>query len=170
MADNNVKAYQELVDSSQQALRVLKLDFDNLQQQNDIVLHKLDSVRNELKIKPKQINTAATQTQSLIVNKQKETGDQIVVKDTTYTDSIKYNDLTTVYYTITNDSIDIGLNIQNEQYLFIHRHRQYKNKKSFFKRLFTFDFKKETVYKYDIVNTNDLIQTKDIRVIESIEK
>lgn len=170
MADNNVKAYQELVDSSQQALRVLKLDFDNLQQQNDIVLHKLDSVRNELKIKPKQINTAATQTQSLIVNKQKETGDQIVVKDTTYTDSIKYNDLTTVYYTITNDSIDIGLNIQNEQYLFIHRRRQYKNKKSFFKRLFTFDFKKETVYKYDIVNTNDLIQTKDIRVIESIEK
>ena len=76
------------------------------------------------------------------------------------------NDLTTVYYTITNDSISIGLDIRNTQYLYTFVDRHYKNKKSFIKRLFTFDFKKVNSYKYEIVNTNDLINTDDVRVIE----
>ena len=44
------------------------------------------------------------------------------------------------------------------------------NKKNFIKRLFTLDFKKIDVYKYNIVNTNNLIQTSDVRVIEAIDK
>ena len=43
---------------------------------------------------------------------------------------------------------------------------KYKNKKNFFKRLFTLDFKKITKYKYKIVNTNELLKGEDIRIIE----
>jgi len=90
-----------------------------------------------------------------------------VLKDTIYTDSIKYNDQTTVHYSIGTDSIAIKLDVNNTQYFYIYNTREYKNKKNFFKRLFTLDFKKVNKYKYKIVNTNDLFNVTDVRVVES---
>ena len=169
MAQNNIEAYQGSLQESWQANNVLKLDMETLSQQNDELIQKIDSVRKELKIKDKLLNTAATQKQVIYVNVQKEVqGDLVeILKDTTYTDSIKPNDLTTVYYTIGADTVNIGLDIKNTQYLYIYSKKEYKNKKKFLKRLFTFDFKKVRKYKYEIVNTNDLINTADVRVIET---
>ena len=166
-AQNNIEAYQELYNDSQQASNVLKLTVEQLQNSKDSILHKLDNVRKELKIKPKQIHTAATQTQVLNVIGSKGVGGNIIVKDSIYTDSILYNPLTKVKYTIGNDTVSIAIDLQNEQYLYVYTKREYKNKKNFFKRLFTLDFKKVTKYKYDIVNTNDLLKSKDIRIVET---
>ena len=166
-AQNNIEAYQELLIDSQQASNVLKLTVEQLQNSKDSVLHKLDSVRKELKIKPKQIHTAATQTQVLNVIGSKGVGGNIIVKDSIYTDSILYNPLTKVKYTIGNDTVNIAIDLRNEQYLYVYTKREYKNKKNFFKRLFTLDFKKVTKYKYNIVNTNDLLKSKDVRIVES---
>lgn len=143
-----------------------------LGQQNDKLLKQLDSVRDELNIKSKLLSTAATQKQTIYVNASKPIqGDIIeILKDTTYTDSLKYNDLTTVKYTIGRDTVNIGLDVKNTQYLYIFTSREYKNKKSFLKRIFTFDFKKVNKYRYQIHNTNDLLNTSDVRVIESSEK
>ena len=172
MAQNNIEAYQGSLAGSQQANNVLKMDFETLQYQNDIALQKLDSVRKELNIKTKQLRTAATQTQTLHVNESKGVrGDLVeILKDTVYNDSIKYNDLTTVYYTIGKDTVRVGIDLENTQYLYISSKREYKNKKSFLKRLFTFDFKKVTKYKYEIVNTNDLLKGEDIRIVEATDK
>ena len=168
LAQNNIEAYQGVVNDSQQANNVLKLSIDELQSYNDKLLHNIDSVREELKIKDKQLSTAATQTQVIIVNDQKEVeGDLVeILKDTTYTDSIKYNPLTTVRYTIGRDTVNIGLDIKNTQYLFVYNTREYKNKKSFFKRLFTLDFKKINRTQYKIENSNDVIKTDSVRVVE----
>ena len=168
MAQNNIEAYQGSLQGSQQANNVLKLTIDDLQNQNDNLVNKIDSVRKELKIKDKQLSNAATQTQIINVNQGKEVvGDIItILKDSIYKDSINFNDLTTVYYTIGKDTVNIGLDINNTQYLYLYTDRQYKNKKSFIKRLFTFDFKKLTRSKYKIVNTNDLIKVDSVRVIE----
>ena len=166
-AQNNIEAYQGLLSDSQQASNVLKLTVEQLQNSKDSILHKLDSVRKELKIKPKQIHTAATQTQVLNVIGSKGGGGNIIVKDSIYTDSILYNPLTKVKYTIGNDTVNIAIDLRNEQYLYVYTKREYKNKKNFFKRLFTLDFKKVTKYKYDIVNTNDLLKSKDVRIVES---
>lgn len=166
-AQNNIEAYQGLLSDSQQASNVLKLTVEQLQNSKDSVLHKLDSVRNELKIKPKQLHTAATQTQVLNVIGSKGVGGNIIVKDSIYTDSILYNPLTKVKYTIGNDTVNIAIDLRNEQYLYVYTKREYKNKKNFFKRLFTLDFKKVTKYKYNIVNTNDLLKSKDVRIVES---
>lgn len=172
MAQNNIEAYQGLLDSSQQANNVLKLDIKDLKNQNDVTLHKLDSVREKLKIKAKTVNTAATQTQTIDVIQSKGVGGDIIsiLKDTVYQDSINYNDLTTVYYTIGKDTVSVGLKFQNDQYLYIYTTKEYKNKKSFIKRLFTFDFKKITKTTYKIHNTNDLIKTDSVRVVEAISK
>ena len=166
-AQNNIEAYQGLLSDSQQASNVLKLTVEQLQNSKDSILHKLDSVRKELKIKPKQIHTAATQTQVLNVIGSKGVGGNIIVKDSIYTDSILYNPLTKVKYTIGNDTVNIAIDLRNEQYLYVYTKREYKNKKNFFKRLFTLDFKKVTKYKYNIVNTNDLLKSKDVRIVES---
>lgn len=172
MAQNNIEAYQGLLDSSQQANNVLRLDIKELERQNDITLHKLDSIRNKLKLKSKSILTAATQSQVLNVNDSKGVGGDLVtiLKDTTYTDSLKYNDLTTVYYTIGRDTVNIGLDIQNEQYLYIYTTKEYKNKKNFIKRLFTWDWKKVEKHKYVNYNTNELLKSNNIRIVESTTK
>lgn len=167
MSQNNVEAYWELYNDSQQASNVLKLTVEQLQNSKDSVIQKLDSVRKELKIKPKQIKTAATQTQVINVIKSKGVKGDILVKDTIYTDSIQYNPLTTVHYTIGKDTVSIGLNVENTQYLYIYTTKEYKNKKNFIKRLFTLDFKKVKKYKYKIVNTNDLLKNDDVRIVES---
>ena len=172
VAQNNIEAYQGSLEGSQQANNVLKLTVDDLQNYNDKLVHQLDSVREKLNIKPKQVTMAATQTQVVDVNDGKGVGGDltVILKDTTYSDSIKYNDLTTVYYTIGKDTVNLGLKLQNTQYLYTFTERVYKNKKSFLKRLFTLDFKKVNKYKYHIENTNDILNTSDVRVIEMISK
>lgn len=173
MAQNNIEAYQGLLDSSQQANNVLRLDIKDLKNQNDIALHKLDSIRNKLKIKAKTVETAATQSQVLTVNDSKGVGGDltVILKDSTYTDSLLYNPLTKVYYTIGKDTVNIALDVQNEQYLYIYNDRQYKNpNKNFIQRLFTWDWKKVTKTKYNVYNTNDLIKTGDVRIVEATSK
>ncbi len=168
IAQNNIEAYQGALNGSQQAYNVLKLDMTKLSEQNDALIHRLDSVRKELKIKSSELSTAATQTQTIYVNKSKGVqGDIIeILKDTVYTDSLQYNDLTKIHYSIGKDSVNIALDFENTQYLYVYKHKEYKNKKKFLKRLFTLDFKKVFKYKYDIVNTNDLLKEDDIRIIE----
>lgn len=166
-AQNNIEAYQGSLQGSQQANNVLQLTVDELQNQNDILVQRIDSVRDKLKIKPKQLHTAATQTQVINVNYSNEIKDSaITVKDSIYSDILKLNDLTTITYTITKDSINVGLDIANTQYLYVFTDRHYKNKKNFLWRLFTLDFKKVNSYRYQIINTNDIIKTDSVRVIE----
>lgn len=168
-AQNNIEAYQDMINNSDSVNSVLQMDLKNLQNSNDKLIQQIDSVRKQNKIKKTSLTSAATQTQAIIVNKSKEiTGKDLItiLKDTTYIDSIQYNKYTTVYYTIGKDTVNIGLNLKNTQYLYTYKQKEYKNKKNFFKRLFTLDFKKVTRYKYKIINTNDLLKTSDVRIIE----
>ena len=168
IAQNNIEAYQGSLNDSQQANNVLKLDMNKLSEQNDKLIQQIDSVRKINKIKSDNLHTAATQTQTIYVNNSKGVrGDIIeILKDTVYTDTLQYNNLTKVYYSIGTDSVNIALDVKNTQYLYIFKTREYKNKKNFFKRLFTLDFKKVDRYKYKIVNTNDLLKEDSVRIIE----
>ena len=174
MAQNNIEAYQGILNGSQQANNVLKLDMSQLRNINDSLIQKIDSVREYLKLKSKVIKTTATQTQTIYVTASKGVRGQDIIKtiqrDTVYKDTIQINPLTKVNYTIGKDTVSVNLDIKNQQFLYVYKHRQYKNKKSFIKRLFTLDFKKVDMYKYQIVNTNDIIKTSDVRVIEAIDK
>ena len=143
---------------------------NKLKEYNDKLIQQIDSIRKQNKIKSKELQVAATQKQILDVNKSKGVGGDIItiIKDSTYNDSIQYNNLTKIYYTIGKDSVNVRLKLNNTQYLYIYKHKEYKNKKNFFQRLFTFDWKKKYVYKYKIHNTNDLLKEDSVRVIESI--
>ena len=169
MAKNNVETYQEMLSDSQQANGVLRLQVEDLKNSKDTVIQNIYNVAKENDIKIEKTNAVATQKQIIDVSDSKGVGGQIIVKDSVYSDSILYNPLTKVYYTIDNDSVKIRLNVENTQYLYTYKKREYKNKKNFFKRLITFDFKKVDKYRYEIVNTNDLLDESDVRVIEITE-
>ena len=168
LAQNNIEAYQGMLTDSQQAVGVLKLDMTKLSESNDKLIQQLDSVRKENNIKSSGLETAATQTQSILVSNSKGVqGDLLeILKDSVYEDSIQYNKLTNVYYCIARDSVKMTIDLKNTQYLYTYKTREYKNKKNFLKRLFTLDFKKVDKYKYTIVNTNDLLKESDIRIIQ----
>ena len=170
IANNNIEAYQDALYGAQQASGVLRLDVKKLSEYNDKLVQQIDSIRKIHQVKKNEIQVAATQKQILNVNKSKGVGGDIItiIKDSTYNDSIQYNNLTKIYYTIGKDSVNVRLKLNNTQYLYIYKHKEYKNKKNFFQRLFTFDWKKKYVYKYKIHNTNDLLKEDSVRVIESI--
>ena len=73
---------------------------NKLSEQNDKLIQQIDSVRKINKIKSDNLHTAATQTQTIYVNNSKGVrGDIIeILKDTVYTDTLQYNNLTKVYY------------------------------------------------------------------------
>lgn len=174
MAKNDIAAYEGIVMQCNDRNYTLKLTAEDLARANDRLVQQLDSVAEANKIKPKNLNVAATQTQTIDVNDSKGVrGDEqlstILTKYKTYSDSIQYNDLTKVYYTIGEDTVSVALNVQNTQYLYTYKEKQWKNKKNFFKRLLTLDFKKVWNYRYEIINTNKLLNTSDVRVIEVTE-
>ena len=170
-AFNNIEAYQDIVSGNEKDKITLQLTIQDMQASKDRLLQQLDSVRAANKIKPSSVTAAATQTQVVNVNGGKGVGGDltVILKDSTYTDSIQYNPLTKVYYTIGKDTVNIGIDLENTQYLYTYKTKEYKNKKSFIKRLFTLDFKKVIKNHYKIVNTNDLINTSDVRVVEILK-
>lgn len=170
-AFNDIEAYQGIINDQNEANNILLLEMDDLANSNDKLLQKLDSVRTANNIKKSSVTNAATQTQIISVNGGRGVeGDlSVILKDTTYNDSILYNPLTKVYYTIGKDTVNVQLDIQNTQYLYAYTQKEYKNKKNFIKRLLTLDFKKIKKNKYTIINTNDAIKTSDVRVIEIVK-
>lgn len=167
-AFNDIEAYQGILEGMDKENVALTFTLDQLRNSNDSLLNELVEVGKQNNIKDKQINTAATQTQTISVNGSKGVrGDLVeIIRDTVYSDTLKFNELTSVSYTIGKDSVHIGLDINNKQYLYVYSKKEYKNKKNFFKRLITLDFKKVKKTEYKIVDTNDLIKTSDVRVIE----
>lgn len=172
MAQNNIESYQNILNGVNDKNNTLELTVEQLKNSNDSLLVNLTKKAKENNIKINEVNTIATQTQTIYVSNSKGVRGNILDilnSDSTYTDSIQYNDDTAVYFDINKDSINVSLDIKNSQYLYTYKHKEYKNKKNFFQRLFTFDFKKVYKYRYEIINTNDLINTSDVRVVEITE-
>lgn len=164
---NNIEAYEGLLNNAYSQNNVLRLNVESLSYSKDSLLNKLDSVKNELKISDKAIRTAAIQQSKVnIVEK-----DTVLINDNCeFKKEFKPNELTIVKIELKQDSLQCEIKINNDQYLYIYGKKDWKNKnKKFFKRLFTWDWKKIVYYRYNIVNTNPLVQVGNTRIIENIE-
>lgn len=169
MAQNNIEAYQNMLNSKTTENNTLCLTVQQLENSKDSLINELNKEIRNNKINISKVKTAATQTQSIHVTGDREVEREAIQINTPnkhYNDSIQLNNLTTVYYDISEDTIKVELDIQNTQYLYTYKQKEWKNKKNLFKRIFTLDFKKVYKHRYNIVNTNDLINTSDVRIIE----
>lgn len=163
---NNIEAYQGLLQRSYTDNNVLKLDITTLRYSKDSLLQQIDSVKNKLKISDKNLKLAMASNSTIDVHEK----DTVLLKDSCqFSKVFKPNDLTSIKIQLVKDSISYDLNIENTQFLLVDIDKDWKNKnKTFFKRLFSWDFKKILYTKYLIRNTNPIIKVGDTRVIENI--
>lgn len=167
---NNYKAYQDLESNN----RVLQLKLSDLRNSNDKMIQSLDSTRNALKLAKKDLKQASVVKTSIDTEfTEKITRDSIKTK----TDSIivncdftlnkQLNSETNVDIKSVGDSITVKLKIQNTQYLFVYSSKEWRNeRKNWFDRLFHWDWKKDLIFRYEITNSNPLIEIQDTRIIE----
>lgn len=159
---NNVAYYQDQYSMEKQNNRILQLTIDELNYSNDSILQEINKVRKELKIKDKSLRKAIT-VQTHITDTIKDT----VTLACNFTKEVKPNLQTTITVIREDSCLTVIPDIKNEQYLFVTSERKYRRKyKNFISRLLHFDFKKTTEFEYQIVNSNDLINVTDNKVVE----
>lgn len=157
---NNTLFYQEQLSDKDEEIRTLNLSIDEFKNTNDSIIQNIVNIQEELKIKDKELKQAQSQNQEINIDT------TIVVGDKDFEKEIKPNELTSLIIIKKDSILTAKISIKNSQTLFISNKREYKNQyKNWFRRLIHFDFKKKDVYKYQIHNSNPLIEVKETRLI-----
>lgn len=162
VAMNNAKAWENIANDKTDESRVLQLTVEDFKQSNDSLIQVTKKQQKELKIKDKQLHQVAS-VETVI----KDTAIQVIPsKEIDFCVELKPNQLTTITVARKDSVLTHTMEILNHQDLFIYTEKVYRNKyKNWFQRLIHFDFKKDKINKYQIVNSNDLIKILDTRVI-----
>ena len=159
---NNNLAYEQLMSNTETSNRVLQLTVDDLNTSKDSLIQALNTTKKELKIKDKQLKTAA-----IIKTQVKDSSSVILKSDTIDNVPIKINDLTTVTITKTDSVLTAKIEMYNTQTLFVIESKEYRKQyKNGWKRFWHFDWHKVYRRKYIIENSNPAIKVTNTRVIE----
>ena len=163
---NNASTWENIANSNIDNNNTLELTIQEYKNSNDSLTKVINDQQEKLNIKDNQLyQIASTETiiRDTIVEK-------IPINDTDFTIELKPNQLTTITVSRKDSIFTHTMEILNRQDLFIYTKKVYRNQyKNFFQRLVHFDFKKDKINKYQIVNSNDLIKVIDTRVINISE-
>lgn len=163
---NNASTWENIANSNIDNNNTLKLTIQEYKNSNDSLIKVINDQQEKLNIKDNQlyqITSTETVIRDTIVEK-------IPINDTDFTIELKPNQLTTITVSRKDSILTHTMEILNRQDLFIYTKKVYRNQyKNFFQRLIHFDFKKDRINKYQIVNSNDLIKVIDTRVINISE-
>lgn len=141
--------------------KVLQLNIEEYKETKDSLIQEIKATQKKLKIKDKELQQTQAQKQEI------KHDTTIIVKSNDFKLEIKPNSLTSIIINKKDSILTHSLDIKNQQTLFITNKRVYKNKyKNWFTRLLHFDWKKKNDIRYQIHNSNDLIQITDSRMIE----
>lgn len=159
----NLRAYQDILDGKENTNRVLQLTIDELRELNDSLLEQAKQTQKKLKIKSKNL------TQVQVINTEGRDSIKTIIKykHPDFNETLKLNDLTTVQISRKDSILTAKLHILNQQVLFIEERKEYKRQyKNGWVRFWHFDWKKIRVKKYQIHNTNSIIQVTNTRIVE----
>ena len=163
---NNASTWENIANSNIDNNNTLELTIQEYKNSNDSLIKVINNQQEKLKIKDNQLyQIASTETviRDTIVEK-------MPINDTDFTIELKPNQLTTIIVSRKDSIFTHTMEILNRQDLFIYTKKVYRNQyKNFFQRLIHFDFKKDKVNRYQIINSNDLIKVIDTRVINISE-
>ena len=163
---SNSKAWENIANSNNENNNTLELTIQEYKNSNDSLIRIINDQQEKLKIKDNQLRQV-TSTETIIRDTIVE---KIPINDTDFTIELKPNQLTTITVSRKDSILTHTMEILNRQDLFIYTKKVYRNQyKNFFQRLIHFDFKKDKINKYQIVNSNDLIKVIDTRVINISE-
>lgn len=163
---SNRKQYESLYSNTVNDNRLLRLNISDLSHSKDSLVQSLQKTRDSLKIKDnelKQAMSVKTIIRDTIVGNLPDTTKTVV----NFTIKLEPNTQTTFTITRKDSLITCIPEIYNTQELFTYSKKEYRNPdKNFFQRLFTWDWKKDVIERYNIINSNPLIQVTDTRVIK----
>lgn len=163
---NNASTWENIANSNIDNNNTLELTIQEYKNSNDSLIKVINDQQEKLKIKDNQLYQM-TSTETVIRDTIVE---KIPINDTDFTIELKPNQLTTITVSRKDSIFTHTMEILNRQDLFIYTKKVYRNQyKNFFQRLIHFDFKKDKINKYQIVNSNDLIKVIDTRVINISE-
>lgn len=160
-ANSNYEYYRDKYSNEEDNSRVLKLTIDQFKETKDSLITEVKDLQKELKIKDKELQ------QTQIIKQEIKHDTTVIVRSNDFKLEIKPNNLTSILINKKDSLLTHELSIKNAQTLFITNDRVYRNKyKNWFIRLLHFDFKKKNDIRYQIHNSNDLIEITDSRMIE----
>ena len=163
---NNASTWENIANSNIDNNNTLELTIQEYKNSNDSLIRIINDQQEKLKIKDNQLHQV-TSTETVIRDTIVE---KIPINDTDFTIELKPNQLTTITVSRKDSIFTHTMEILNRQDLFIYTKKVYRNQyKNFFQRLIHFDFKKDKINRYQIVNSNDLINVTDTRVISISE-
>lgn len=163
---NNASTWENIANSNIDNNNTLKLTIQEYKNSNDSLIKVINDQQEKLNIKDNQLYQV-TSTETIIRDTIVE---KIPINDTDFTIELKPNQLTTITVSRKDSIFTHTMEILNRQDLFIYTKKVYRNQyKNFFQRLIHFDFKKDKINKYQIMNSNDLIKVIDTRVINISE-
>lgn len=161
-ARSNIEYYQQSLNGTQDQNRVLQLTINDFKHSKDSLITELSNVQDQLKIKDKKLKEAMKVSTVL-----RDTIVDIVPIERDFDVTLQSNPLTTIKISRVGEQITCIPEIYNHQDIYITEDKIYRNKyKNWFQRLIHFDFKKDKVQNYKVINSNDLIRVIDTRIIK----
>lgn len=164
---NNYKYYESQFNNTEKQNRVLQLTVNELKLSKDSLVQAVNKAKKELKVKDQNLKEA-----HVINTEMKDTTTvKIITKEVDFTKELKLNSLTTITVSRKDSILTTILDLKNQQILIVEEKKEYRNKyKNGFIRFLHFDWKKDKVKKYSIINSNPLIKVTDTRVLEIPKK
>lgn len=164
---NNYKYYESQFNNTEKQNRVLQLTVNELKLSKDSLVQAINKAKKELKVKDQNLKEA-----HVINTEMKDTTTvKIITKEVDFTKELKLNSLTTITVSRKDSILTTILDLKNQQILIVEEKKEYRNKyKNGFIRFLHFDWKRDKVKKYSIINSNPLIKVTDTRVLEIPKK
>lgn len=158
---SNYEFYMNKCSNVEEQNKVLQLNIDEYKETKDSLIQEIKTTQKKLKIKEKELQQTQLQKQEI------KHDTTFIVRSNDFKLEIKPNSLTSIIINRKDSILQHTLEIKNQQILFITNKRIYRNKyKNWFVRLLHLDFKKKNDIRYQIHNSNDLINITDSRMIE----
>ena len=163
---NNTQTWIDIANERADKSRVLQMTLDDFKHTNDSLIKLSKDQQKKLKIKDNQLRQV-TSTETII----RDTITEVIPsKNKDFSVELKPNQLTTIKVARKDSILSHTMEILNHQDLFVYEQKTYRRQyKNWFIRLLHFDFKKDKISKYQIINSNDLIQVIDTRIINISE-
>jgi len=158
----NLEYYQTKSSKEGAANIVLQQTVNELSASKDSLIQKIDSLRKELKLKPKTVQTVVY-TQTVI----RDTLTDTIPITLNFEATVTPNSQTSIKVIRKDSSLTVIPDIRNEQTIFVYTETKYRYK-YWISRLFHLNFKKTRTNKYIIENSNSLIKTGESRIVNIV--
>lgn len=161
----NVKAYDVQLSNKNKEIRVFQITEDQLQNMNDSIIVRMDSLRKVLKLKPKTIQTISYQERMVTKSDTINSVDTLFRKDLHYDTIVGDNWVSNRIKLDYPKRIEVNTNITLQNYIIVHKQKETINPpKKFF--LFRWFQKKQEVLKVEVIENNPYVQNKTSKFIQ----